>query len=111
MFCQISHYTLKSEISGETILGSYAQNQEIVYSNWDIFFGFIPGSVGETSTFLILLGAAFLIFTKILGLNLSRILMSSALSLIGPKLKITKNQMRWRKLFLSYKEVNAIKLL
>lgn len=52
-------------ISGETILGSYAQNQEIVYSNWDIFFGFIPGSVGETSTFLILLGAAFLIFTKI----------------------------------------------
>ena len=52
-------------ISGETILGSYAQNQPIVYSNWDIFFGFIPGSVGETSTFLILLGAAFLIFTKI----------------------------------------------
>jgi len=30
-------------ISGETILGSYAQNQEIVYSNSDIFFGFIPG--------------------------------------------------------------------
>jgi Na+-transporting NADH:ubiquinone oxidoreductase subunit B len=45
--------------------GSYAQNQEIIYSNWDMFFGFIPGSVGETSTFLILLGAAFLIFTKI----------------------------------------------
>ncbi|KOY51067.1 NADH:ubiquinone reductase (Na(+)-transporting) subunit B [Polaribacter dokdonensis] len=52
-------------ISGETILGSYAQNQEVIYSNWDKFFGFIPGSVGETSTFLILLGAAFLIFTKI----------------------------------------------
>ena len=52
-------------ISGETILGSYAQNQEIVYSYSDMFFGFIPGSVGETSTFLILLGAAFLIFTKI----------------------------------------------
>ncbi len=52
-------------ISGETILGSYAQNMEPVYSNWDKFFGFIPGSVGETSTFLILLGAAFLIFTKI----------------------------------------------
>ena len=27
--------------------------------------GFIPGSVGETSTFLILIGAAILIFTKI----------------------------------------------
>jgi len=52
-------------ISGETILGSYAQNQEVIYSNWDKFMGFIPGSVGETSTFLILLGAAFLIFTKI----------------------------------------------
>ncbi|WP_299677361.1 NADH:ubiquinone reductase (Na(+)-transporting) subunit B [uncultured Tenacibaculum sp.] len=52
-------------ISGETILGSYAQNQEAVYSMFEKFFGFIPGSVGETSTFLILLGAAFLIFTKI----------------------------------------------
>ena len=52
-------------ISGETILGSYAQNLEPVYSNWDKFFGFIPGSVGETSTLLILLGAAFLIFKKI----------------------------------------------
>ena len=30
-----------------------------------MFFGFIPGSVGETSTLLILLGALFLIFTKI----------------------------------------------
>jgi Na+-transporting NADH:ubiquinone oxidoreductase subunit B len=52
-------------ISGETILGSYAQNQEVIYSTWDKFMGFIPGSVGETSTLLILLGAAFLIFTKI----------------------------------------------
>jgi Na+-transporting NADH:ubiquinone oxidoreductase subunit B len=30
-----------------------------------MFFGFIPGSIGETSTFLILLGAAALIFSKI----------------------------------------------
>ena len=30
-----------------------------------MFFGFIPGSVGETSTLLILLGGLFLIFTKI----------------------------------------------
>ena len=52
-------------ISGETILGSYAQNQEVIYSTWDKFAGFIPGSIGETSTLLILLGAAFLIFTKI----------------------------------------------
>lgn len=52
-------------ISGETMLGSYAQNIIPKYDHWDQFFGFIPGSVGETSTFLILLGAAFLIFTKI----------------------------------------------
>ena len=52
-------------ISGETILGSYAQNQEVMYSTFDKFMGFIPGSVGETSTFLILIGASILIFTKI----------------------------------------------
>lgn len=52
-------------ISGETILGSYAQNQDVIYSTWDKFMGFIPGSVGETSTLLILLGAAILVFTKI----------------------------------------------
>lgn len=52
-------------ISGETILGSLAQNQEVIYSISDMFWGFIPGSVGETSTFLILLGGLFLIFTKV----------------------------------------------
>ena len=54
-------------ISGETILGYLAQNKgaEITYSVSDMFFGFIPGSVGETSTILILLGGLFLIFSKI----------------------------------------------
>ncbi|CAM1340156.1 NADH:ubiquinone reductase (Na(+)-transporting) subunit B [Tenacibaculum amylolyticum] len=52
-------------ISGETILGSLAQSQPLNYSVSEMFFGFIPGSVGETSTLLILLGALFLIFTKI----------------------------------------------
>ena len=52
-------------ISGETILGSLAQGKEFAYEVSDMFFGFIPGSVGETSTLLILLGALFLIFTKI----------------------------------------------
>ncbi|MCL4120315.1 UNVERIFIED_CONTAM: hypothetical protein GTU68_055091 [Idotea baltica] len=54
-------------ISGETILGSLAQNNEITNSVADMFFGFIPGSVGETSTLLILLGGLFLIFAKIVG--------------------------------------------
>ena len=54
-------------ISGETILGYLAQNNAsgYTYSVSDMFFGFIPGSVGETSTFLILLGGLFLIFSKI----------------------------------------------
>jgi len=52
-------------ISGETILGSLAQGKEVVQSVWDMFYGFIPGSVGETSTLLILLGGLFLIFAKI----------------------------------------------
>ena len=52
-------------ISGETILGSLAQGKEFVYSTWDMFFGFVPGSVGETSALLILLGGLYLIFTKV----------------------------------------------
>lgn len=54
-------------ISGETILGYLAQGKEaeMSYSVSDMFFGFIPGSVGETSTILILLGGLFLIYSKI----------------------------------------------
>ena len=52
-------------ISGETILGAYAQGNEMMYSYADMFMGFIPGSVGETSKLLIIFGALFLIFTKI----------------------------------------------
>lgn len=52
-------------ISGETILGSLAQNKALSYDTMDMFLGFIPGSVGETSTILILLGGLFLIFSKI----------------------------------------------
>ena len=63
-------------ISGETILGSLAQGQEAAYSVTDMFYGFIPGSVGETSTLLILLGGLFLIFTKI---GSWRIMLSSVL--------------------------------
>ena len=63
-------------VSGETILGSLAQGKEVAYSVYDMFFGFIPGSVGETSTFLILLAGIFLIFTKIASW---RIMLSSVL--------------------------------
>jgi Na+-transporting NADH:ubiquinone oxidoreductase subunit B len=52
-------------ISGETILGTLANNGEISASISDMFFGFIPGSVGETSALAILIGAALLLYTGI----------------------------------------------
>ena len=61
-------------ISGETILGALAANKQIAYSAQEMFLGMIPGSVGETSTFAILLGAAFLIFS---GIGSARIMISS----------------------------------
>ncbi|MCF6280189.1 MAG: NADH:ubiquinone reductase (Na(+)-transporting) subunit B [Flavobacteriaceae bacterium] len=73
---EIAEGSTADVISGETILGSLAQGQEVAYSAWDMFYGFIPGSVGETSTLLILLGALFLIFSKI---GSWRIMLSSVL--------------------------------
>lgn len=66
-------------VSGETILGGLAQNNSVTHSISDMFFGFIPGSVGETSTFLILLGGLFLIFSKI---GSWRIMLSSVIGAI-----------------------------
>lgn len=66
-------------ISGETILGSLAQNKGLGYEVSDMFLGFIPGSVGETSTLLIILGGLFLIFTKI---GSWRIMLSSVIGAI-----------------------------
>ena len=66
-------------ISGETVLGALAQGKEIAYTAWDMFYGFIPGSVGETSTLLILLGGLFLIFSKI---GSWRIMLSSVLGAV-----------------------------
>ena len=73
-------------ISGETILGYLAQNNadEFTYSVSDMFFGFIPGSVGETSAFLILLGGLFLVFSKIASwrIMLSAVIGSLVMGLI-----------------------------
>ncbi len=66
-------------ISGETVLGSLAQGKAAGYEVMDMFFGFIPGSIGETSTLLIVLGGLFLIFSKI---GSWRIMLSSAIGAI-----------------------------
>ncbi|MGK0325255.1 MAG: Na+-transporting NADH:ubiquinone oxidoreductase subunit B [Polaribacter sp.] len=57
--------TIKGANGAADIVTTYGDRANELYSTWDKFAGFIPGSVGETSTLLILLGAAFLIFTKI----------------------------------------------
>lgn len=77
---QIASGANVDSISGETILGGLAQGKDLGYSLWDMFYGFIPGSVGETSTLLILLGGLFLIFTKI---GSWRIMLSTALGAIA----------------------------
>lgn len=53
--------------SGETVMGYAAQGKiaEMPYSISDMFIGTMPGSIGETSTLAILIGAAILIFTGI----------------------------------------------
>jgi Na+-transporting NADH:ubiquinone oxidoreductase subunit B len=56
--------------SGATALGDAAANIPLSdftakYSLMDSFLGFIPGSIGETSTLAILIGAAILIYTGI----------------------------------------------
>ena len=52
-------------VSGETILGALASGKEVAYSSMDMFLGFIPGSIAETSTLAVLIGAVILIATGI----------------------------------------------
>lgn len=61
-------------VSGETILGSLAAGNEAGYSTMDMFLGLIPGSVGETSFALIMVGALLLIAT---GIGSWRIIVST----------------------------------
>jgi Na+-transporting NADH:ubiquinone oxidoreductase subunit B len=52
--------------SGATPLAYAAQNASSEIASFkDMFLGFIPGSIGETSTLAVLIGAAILIFTGI----------------------------------------------
>ena len=51
--------------SGATALEQLGTTGEMQWSAMDAFFGFIPGSIGETSTAAILIGAAILLFTGV----------------------------------------------
>jgi Na+-transporting NADH:ubiquinone oxidoreductase subunit B len=56
--------------SGATSLAVMAAGQGTMPSDFDLFFGFIPGSIGETSTLAILLGAVVLVATGIGSLRI-----------------------------------------
>ena len=69
-------------ISGETILGALAGGQNIDYSSVQMFWGSIPGSIAETSTLFVLIGAVMLLYT---GVASWRIMLGSIIgaSLVG----------------------------
>ncbi len=66
--------------SGATVLGDLATAGTTQYSVMDMFLGFIPGSVGETSTLAILIGAIVLIFT---GIGSWRIMLSGVIGAVA----------------------------
>lgn len=67
-------------VSGPTALSMFASgNMEAVPSMNDLFWGFVPGSVGETSAFCILLGAFLLLWT---GIGSFRIMFSTLIGAI-----------------------------
>lgn len=52
--------------AGEIDAAHFAQNVSNVNIDWlHAFFGFMPGAIGEVSTFMILIGLVILLFTKI----------------------------------------------
>ncbi len=53
---------LATQTTGDVVLTDIVGN---TISTWDLFLGLIPGSIGETSTLAILIGAAILLFTGI----------------------------------------------
>ncbi len=75
-------------ISGATILGDLANMKtglgELRFTVDDMFYGFIPGSIGETSTLAVLIGAVILLLTGIASwrIMLSALIGGSVMGLI-----------------------------
>jgi Na+-transporting NADH:ubiquinone oxidoreductase subunit B len=77
--------------TGATLLAQAAESGSVLAGNdwWDAFYGFIPGSMGETSTLACLLGCALLLWTKVasgrtmIGVVVGTIAMSLLLNIAG----------------------------
>jgi len=63
-----------------TLLNNFNQFD---YSWWNMFWGWIPGSIGETNKFLIIIGALFLAYIKVVNW---RVIFGSILGLVGTAL-------------------------
>ena len=63
----------------DTASNLYANVSQFDYSNLNLFWGLIPGSIGETNKLLILLGAFFLIYC---GIASWRIMVSCVIGLV-----------------------------
>ena len=64
-------------VSGETILGILASGSSAVpYESMNMFMGSIPGSIAETSTLMVLIGALILIYS---GVGSWRIMLGSVI--------------------------------
>jgi Na+-transporting NADH:ubiquinone oxidoreductase subunit B len=75
-------WTAVDGYSGATILGQVTAGgiDTVSFSFMDAFLGLIPGSMGETSTLAVLLGAVYLIAT---GIGSWRIILACFIGLIG----------------------------
>ncbi len=64
---------------GANAVSLLSQMTQFDYSWWNLFMGWVPGSIGETSALMILIGAGFLILTRI---GSWRIMVSAVLGLV-----------------------------
>jgi len=69
-----------SSVQGDTALNLLQQGQ---FTLSEMFFGFIPGSIGETSTLACLIGAVFLLVTRIASW---RVMLAVILGMVGTSL-------------------------
>lgn len=82
-------------LSGETALGTLALGHHVNLSVFDMFMGYMPGSIGETSVLMILIGAAILLFTGVASwrIMLSSVIGASAIGLLFNAVGSETNQL------------------
>ena len=77
-FCLISFAKYMNNFDSSLSIDAYSSATPLIIlksgkdvSLYDLFFGYVPGSIGEISKFLILIGAIYLLIKKVIDLNIS----------------------------------------